>query len=201
MKKSHISIIVSLILIIALIVVVNAGLIHAPQIRNQVNKSNNTTTSITNKTYTGNGLTFNYPADWRQIENLDSPSRWGYTDPIVAFYDPNDSSGNEDYIDTYFYIKQRNVGSLDEQLSTYRSDIADLGQTEVSERNITVNGMRAVELIKTWSVGDKQYQALTVHIEAVPGSKYYRIGCVTRKENYNTNLPKFELIVNSFNLQ
>jgi len=51
-------------------------------------------------------------------------------------------------------------------------DIANIGQTEVSERNITVNGMRAVELIKTWHADEIRYQALTVHIEAVPGSKY-----------------------------
>ena len=174
MRKIHITIIMSLILIIALIVVVNAGLSYKPQIGNQTNKSNNTTPYIANNTYAANGLTFNYPADWKQIKNLNSPSRWGYGNPIVAFYEPI-GSGSENEIETYFYIKQRNVESLDEMLSDYRSDIADIGQTEVSERNITVNGMRAVELIKTWSVGNQQYQALTVHIEAVPGSQYYRI--------------------------
>ena len=201
MKKSHIIIIAFLILIIvSLIVVVNAELIYSHQIKNQINKSNNTTSYIANNTYAANGVTFNYPADWKQIENLDSPSRWGYGNPIVAFYKPI-GNGSENEIETYFYIKQRNVGSLDEMLSDYRSDIADIGQTEVSERNITVNGMKAVELIKTWSVGNQKYQALTVHIEAVPGSQYYRIGCVTRKEDYNTTLPKFELVVNSFKLQ
>ena len=201
MKKSYISIIVLLILIvISLIIVVNAGLIHHPQIGNQINKSNNNTTYIPNNTYAANGLTFNYPADWKEISNLDSPSRWGYGDPIVAYYEPI-GNGSEDYIETYFYIKQRNVGSLDEMLSDYRSDIAAIGQTEVSERNITVNGMRAVELIKTWRNGDTQYMALPVHIEAVSGSKYYRIGCVVPANEYNATLPKFEMVVNSFKLQ
>ena len=90
------------------------------------------------------------------------------------------------------------MGSLSEMLKIYRSDIASIGQTEVSERNITINGMKAVELIKTWHVGNKQYKALTVHIEAVPGFKYYRIGCVVPASEYNATLPKFEMVVNSF---
>lgn len=90
------------------------------------------------------------------------------------------------------------MDSLEEQLSSYRSDIAEIGQTEVSERKITVNGMKAVELIKTWQGDGKQYRALTVHIEAIPGSVYYRIGCVTPADKFNATLPKFELIVYSF---
>ena len=162
-----------------------------------VHKYINNTTNIPNNTYTGNGLTFNYPADWKQISNLYSPSRWGYPNPFVAYYEQNGNNG-EKYIETYFYIKQRDVGSLSEMLKIYRSDIASIGQTEVSERNITVNGMKAVELIKTWRVGNKQYKALTVHIEAIPGSKYYRIGCVVPASEYNATLPKFEMVVNSF---
>ena len=199
MNKSYFSIIVALILIVALIAVFT-GVFYPHHSGNQTNTSNNNTTYIPNNTYSANGLTFNYPADWKQISNLDSPSRWGYGDPIVAYYQPI-GNGSEDYIETYFYIKQRNVGSLDEMLSDYRSDITAIGQTEVSERNITVNGMRAVELIKTWRNGDTQYMALTVHIEAVPGSKYYRIGCVVPASEYNATLPKFEMVVNSFKPQ
>ncbi|MGP8024070.1 MAG: PsbP-related protein [Methanobacterium sp.] len=199
MNKSYFSIIVALILIVALIAVFT-GVFYPHHSGNQTNTSNNNTTYIPNNTYSANGLTFNYPADWKQISNLDSPSRWGYGDPIVAYYQPI-GNGSEDYIETYFYIKQRNVGSLDEMLSDYRSDITAIGQTEVSERNITVNGMKAVELIKTWRNGNIQYMALTVHIEAVPGSKYYRIGCVVPASEYNATLPKFEMVVNSFKPQ
>jgi hypothetical protein len=202
MNKSYFIIIVALILIVAIIAVF-AGVFHPYQSVNQTNTtntSNNNTTYIPNNTYSANGLTFNYPADWKQITNLDSPSRWGYGDPIVAYYQPI-GNGSEDYIETYFYIKQRDVGSLDEMLSDYRSDIAAIGQTEISERNITVNGMKAVELKKTWTNGNIKYQALTVHIEAVPGSEYYRIGCVVPASEYNATLPKFEMVVNSFKPQ
>ena len=34
-----------------------------------------------------------------------------------------------------------------------------------------------------------------------PGSKYYRIGCVVPASEYNTTLPKFEMVVNSFKPQ
>lgn len=142
-------------------------------------------------------MTFEYPSGWKQISNLHYPSRWGFPDPEVAYYEPI-GNGTEYYIETYFYVKQRDVHSLDEMLKDYRRDIANIGQTEVSERNITVNGMKAVELIKTWRNGNMQYKALTVHVEAVPGSKYYRIGCVVPANQYNTTLPTFEMVVNSF---
>ena len=160
----------------------------------------NIVTNISNNTYSANGVTFNYPAGWKQISNLNKPSRWGYGNPIVAYYQPI-GNGSEYYIETYFYIKQRNVTSLDEMLSDYRTQIASIGQTEISEQNITVNGMKAVELIKTWHNGNIQYKALTVHIEAVPGSKYYRIGCVVPASEYNATLPEFLMVVNSFKPQ
>jgi len=154
---------------------------------------------ISNSTYSGNGVTFNYPAGWKSISNLNSPSRWGYGNPFVAYYQPI-GKGSPQYIETYFYIKQKDVGSLDKMLGNYRSDIASIGQTEISERNITVNGMKAVELFKTWRTGNIQYKAMTVHIEAVKGSRYYRIGCVVPASQYNATLPKFEMVVNSFKL-
>jgi len=157
----------------------------------------NSTLNLPHNTYSANGLTFNYPADWKQISNLNKPSRWGYGNPIVAYYQPI-GNGTEYYIQTYFYIKQRDVKSLDEMLSDYRTDIAQIGQTEVSEKKITINGMKAVQLIKTWRNGNIQYKALTVHIEVIPGSKYYRIGCVVPASEYNATLPKFEMVVNSF---
>ena len=163
--------------------------------------SGDSVTSIPNSTYSGNGVTFNYPASWKSISNLTSPSRWGYGNPFVAFYQPIGGNGSSKYIETYFYIKQKDVGSLDEMLSNYRSDIASIGQTEISERNITVNGMKAVQLFKTWRTGNIQYKAMTVHIEAVKGSKYYRIGCVVPASEYNATLPKFQMVVNSFKLK
>lgn len=152
---------------------------------------------ISNSTYSKNGLKFDYPSNWKQISNLNYPSRWGFPDPAVSFYQPI-GEYNESYIETYFYIKQRDVHSLDEMLHDYRRDIANIGQTEVSERNLTIHGMKAVELIKTWRTGNKQYKALTVHFEVVPGSKYYRIGCVVPANEYNQTVPIFEMVVNSF---
>ncbi len=164
------------------------------------NSTSNNTTDIAYSTYAAKGITFNYPSDWVQITNLGVPGRWGFTNPVVAFFDPEGNKTEADELNTYFYIKQRHVRSLEQMLSTYRVAIADMGQIRVSERNITVNGMGAVELIKTWNNGDKQFRALTVHIEVIPGSLYYRIGCVTPEDQYNSALPIFEKVVYSFNV-
>jgi len=54
-------------------------------------------------------VTFNYPADWKQIENLDSPSRWGYGNPIVAFYKPI-GNGSENEIELIFTLNKETWG-------------------------------------------------------------------------------------------
>lgn len=167
--------------------------------QNATNNSNsNNTTCIPNSTYTGHGITFNYPAGWIQMYNLDAPSRWGFGNPVVAFFESEGNKTEYDSITTYFYIKQRGVSSLDEMISVYRIDIAEIGQTYVSHRNITVNGMRAVELIKEWNVSGRPYRAITAHIEVIPGSLYYRIGCVAPQDQWNETLPKFEMVIYSF---
>lgn len=183
-------------LIFILFFMFNSGLIHSPTLNdnNQINNSN--LSYIENRTYAENGVTFNYPAEWKPIDNLYNKARWGVGPATVAFEDPSDPIN-----ETYFYIKPRYVNSLEQQMSTYRVDIANLGQEEVSSRNITVNGMRAVELIKSWYKDGIPKQALTVHYEVVPGSVYYRFGGVTTLERYNETLPKFELVVYSFQAQ
>lgn len=182
-----------------ILVLIGGGMIFHNNSNNSGIAPGNTATSIPNSTYTGNGVTFVYPAGWKPISDLYSPSRWEYPNPFVAYYEPLEN-GNASYIETYFYIKKRDVGSLDEMLRIYRSNIASIGQTEVSEQNITINGMKAVELIKTWHAGGMQYRVMTVHIEAVPGSKYYRIGCVVPDSRYNQTLPQFKMVANSFKL-
>ncbi len=165
---------------------------------NNSTSNNNSTNYIPNETYAGHGITFNYPAGWIQMYNLNAPSRWGFGNPVVAFFEPEGNKTESDSITTYFYIKQRGVTSLDQMIEAYRIDIAEIGQTYVSHRNITVNGMRAVELIKEWNVSGRPYRAITAHIEVIPGSLYYRIGCVTPQDEWNESLPKFEMVIYSF---
>lgn len=192
-------VVISLIVVVFVAFILFSGIYPIDQ-KSNVTANNTTTPQIATSTYAANGITFQYPSEMIQINNLNSPSRWGITDPVVAFYEPEGDKTENDDLNTYFYIKQRSVTSLDDQISSYRIDIAEIGQTEVSSRNITVNGMNAIELIKTWHAGGKQYKALTVHIEAVPGSVYYRIGCVTPADEFESNLPKFEVIVQSFKI-
>ncbi len=72
------------------------------------------------------------------------------------------------------------MASLDQMIEAYRIDIAEIGQT-ASHRNITVNGMRAVELVKEWNVDGNSY-IITAHIEVIPGSLYYRIDALLLRQ-------------------
>jgi hypothetical protein len=201
-KKPVKTIIISVIAVLVVILVLLLAFTNIIPLGNQIiaanNSTENSTPSIPNSTYTGHGITFNYPAGWIQMYNLDAPSRWGFGNPVVAFFEPEGNKTESDSITTYFYIKQRGVTSLDQMIEAYRIDIAEIGQTYVSHRNITVNGMRAVELIKEWNVNGRPYRAITAHIEVIPGSLYYRIGCVTPQDQWNESLPKFEMVIYSF---
>lgn len=201
-KKSVKSIVViSLIVLIAIfaVLVIFTNIIPLGNLTtNNSNLNNNSTNYIPNETYADKGITFNYPAGWIQMYNLDAPSRWGFGSPVVAFFEPEGNKTESDSITTYFYVKQKNMASLDQMIKAYRIDIAEIGQTYVSHRNITVNGMRAVELVKEWNVDGRPYRAITAHIEVIPGSLYYRIGCVTPQDKWNESLPKFEMVIYSF---
>lgn len=198
-KRSFKPIIIGVITILAIFLVALIVFNNYPALNHATNNStSNDTSHIPNSTYTGHGITFNYPAGWIQMYDLDKPSRWGFGNPVVAFFEPEGNKTEGDSITTYFYIKQRGVTSLDQMIEAYRIDIAEIGQTYVSHRNITVNGMRAVELIKEWNVSGRPYRAITAHIEVIPGSLYYRIGCVTPQDEWNETLPKFEMVIYSF---
>jgi hypothetical protein len=143
--------------------------------------------SIPNKTFSGNGLTFNYPAEWQQVKT--STFKF-YTGADLAFLDSNDNN-------TGFYLKRVYGGSLPNVVSPYKAQIRGMGETFLSDRNITVNGKNAVELIKTWKNNETQYKAMVVIIEVVPGSTYYRMAFPTTVERFDSMYSKFYIVVNS----
>lgn len=112
--------------------------IHPTEIH--FNNFNNTTQTIPYKTYADHGITFKYPADWKPIKDLHSPSRWGYPpDPIIAFYDPSGNHTEAD-ISTYFYVKQLNFKSLDEQLSRYNMILQILDRPKSQSETLLLMG-------------------------------------------------------------
>jgi hypothetical protein len=185
-KVRHLKILILLIVIIILVAIGGTLLSSMGNNTTKINKVNN---SIPNKTFTGSGLTFNYPSEWEQVK---ASTFKFYTGADLAFLDSTDNN-------TGFYIKRVSGQSLPGVVSPYKAQIRGMGETFLSDRNITVNGKNAVELIKTWKNNDTEYKAMVVIIEVVPGSSYYRMAFPTTVGRFDSMRSKFDMIVSSIN--
>jgi hypothetical protein len=94
----------------------------------------------TSKTYSANGVTFNYPGSWSEVNSSSVQSQVGSLGAVLATVGNSDSG---------FTIAKLNVGSnqilvsLNEWASTYNNSQKSQGNTYVSENSTTVDGVNA----------------------------------------------------------
>lgn len=155
--------------------------------------SNNNQNNET-KIYAQNNISFSYPGGW-EIANTTSPNA------IVAVADPTTvQSGTPT---TLVLIQKSNVTDENNLESVYAANYASFfNNTEyqqVSEGNITVNGVNALENIyKTNGSGDqRQYRAVWFS----SNGNIYVVLCIAKVADFEKQQPNFNLVVNSFNAQ
>jgi predicted Zn-dependent protease len=152
------------------------------------NQSNET------KTYAQNNISFSYPGGW-EIANTTSPNA------VVAVADP--TTVQSGVPTTLVLIQKSNVteGSNFESVyaANYASFFNNTEYQQVSEGNITVNGVNALENIyKTNGTGDqRQYRAVWFD----SNGNIYVVLCIAKVTDFEKQQPNFNLVVNSFKAQ
>jgi hypothetical protein len=152
------------------------------------NKQSNAT-----KTYSQNNISFNYPGDW-EIANTTSPNA------VVAVADPNTVQNGSP---TTFVLIQKPAVTKGSNITTlYAANYASFFNNtyqQVSEGNVTVNGVNTLENIyKTNTTGDqKQYQAEWL---SENGTIYVML-CVANASDFENQQSNFNLILDSFKAQ
>lgn len=169
------------------------------------------------KTFSRDNISFTYPGNWEEAPSLTYPTGWAKSNvtnlseelgkmldyPMISVRDINDK-------DTRFDIS--NVGfanSLEELVNSYKSAktyykpvtgllIFHEGAKINSENPLTINGMRAYQIISTSHSG--KYKYMVIFIEKIPGQQYYQLVFTSKIQKFDQEKNNFDLILKSLKI-
>lgn len=178
-----------------LILILLSAIVSASGCTDGGNQTENTTVNQTN-TYSGEDFAVSYPKDWEQLASKAPNS-------IVAFGDPNsaDSNGNVQVNVVIQKVVKPNGTTLQQYYNSTYAQFAsqNLSYQPISEGNITVNGIKAIENIYKINSGvPKQQRAIWMEKNNLP--IIYIILCSAPVSDYQAQQENFDMIVNSFKL-
>ena len=147
----------------------------------------------TNK-YSQNGVSFDYPQNWR-VANVSSPYA------VAAVADPttvqNGRPTTAVIIQKPPLIRGANLKLAYE--NNYANFFNQTGYKKISEANITLNGTKIYENVYTVNTAglDKEYRVAWLSKK----QKIYVILCSALKEDFDQEQSNFDLVINSFQAQ
>lgn len=152
-----------------------------------------------NEVFNANGVTFNYPSGWDNLST--NQVSIGTTDaaPVIASVADPDSIQNNVYKTLVAVQKTPANLTIDTVTSETKTSLIDQGVQIVSERNLTVSGVPATEIVYTITVsGEAKKERM---ILMVKDNVAYSIVCSTTTSDYNSQQSNFDLIINSFQIK
>ena len=143
-------------------------------------------TSIPNKTYSDQGLTFNYPDSWKTTDP-GSPAGIPITTP----------NGGSLYVIDEGSIKEyaSQPPSIPATLDAVADDIRYPVNGTYDKKNVTIGGVRGIEYIPT----GYGYGGQRVDVVFAKGNKLYSIFLTT--DDYNADKDGFEMIIKTMQIQ
>lgn len=162
---------------------------------NNIEQTANQTPSIKTKTYSANGISFNYPSDWQEINKTGN-----YTTAYLK--DPNAKSDDNKSGAVVEISKKASDGIL---LKRYYEEVKS-GATSVagyqllSERTLNVDNTTAYEFVSKAVDKDIEEQYRVILLEKK--GFIYMIACGTRSPTYLSDEEEnFNIIINSFKVR
>ncbi|MBI5679945.1 MAG: hypothetical protein HZC47_03500 [Methanobacterium sp.] len=179
LSRNHIGILLIIFLFIALLVY---------NISNNTNFGYNTnnifnTNDSSIKTYSANGVSFNYPAIWKIEENNEYGSNMIYVFKNRSSYSTM----------AIIQITHNPMGLTDQDAwDLIQNSENPEGTKQISNQTITFDGEKAYEQI---FVGDSMKQQ---YITFVKNENTYSLVFQAPEKDYNNQKPNFDIILNSF---
>lgn len=140
------------------------------------------------KTYSGNGITFQYPGDWGENWTSSVQQSFGSSGSILVSLGSGDSG---------VAIAKVNMGSLAISLSdfaaAFKTGMTGSNMTFVSEKNRTIDGVTGYELV----VKDNSANMYGSFTLLQKNGNLYLIMIATKDNNQET----IDMILNSFKVQ
>ena len=152
-----------------------------------------------NEVFNANGVSFDYPSGWDKLSPEDVSIGTSDAAPVIAVVaDPN-SKKNDVYKTLVASQKTSTDLPLSKVVSSTKNSLTKQGIEIVSERNLTVSGVPASELVYTVTVSGEAKKERMVLL--VKDNTAYSIICSTTAANYDSQQSNFDLIVNSFKIK
>ena len=98
----------------------------------------------TNKTYSANGVSFTYPGNWTEQNLTSLQSEAGSSADVLGVV--GDGAVNKFGVFKLNPSSNQRVVSLSEWASNYNSTMKNQGSAYVSEKSLTVNGVKAYQM-------------------------------------------------------
>lgn len=154
--------------------------------------------NINSKTYSNNGISFNYPAYWQEIPNIKTALA------MVAIGDPNSINQSTKNVNTVVVIQKIPTSSGITLKQAYDNNYAQLLAKDssfkaISDANTTVDGTIAYVNTHIVNVNGIEKQEKAVWLEK--SGYIYVILCGALSNAFNGQQANFDMIINSFKVQ
>ena len=147
--------------------------------------------------YSSNGISFNYPNNWKEISNVQTPNA------IVGVGDPDSVDNSTGKVTTLVLVQKVALpsGSTLKQFydTTYTQFAQDPSFKTISDTTTTVDGTTAYIKTYTANVNGVQKEEKAVWLEK--NGNIYIILCGTLPPLFDSQQANFNMIINSFNVQ
>jgi len=141
--------------------------------------------------YEGSGISFDYPMGWVTGTVMDLPGA------IVVVEDISRES-------TVFIFKEKANTTLEERYLEYTQkmsrELSEYCYKQISNRTLTVDGSKAYEIVYTFGCDQTQTREQTRTVILQKGDYFYIIECKTTPENFKSENPNFDIIINSLDI-
>lgn len=103
-----------------------------------------TSQSTSTKTYSANGVTFNYPSNWAEQSSSSLQSQLGSLGTVLGVV--GDGSDYKFGISKLIIGENQRMASISEWASNYNTTMKSQGKTYVSEKQRTIDGVEAYQI-------------------------------------------------------
>lgn len=158
-------------------------------------ENNAETSEITTKTYSANGISFNYPSNWKEINKTGN-----YT---IAYLKDPDAKSDDNKSGAVVEISKKSSDGI--PLKRYYEEVkrgaeSVAGYELLSERTFKVDNTTAYEFVSKATDKDIEEQYRVVLLEKK--GFIYMIACGTRSPTYLSDEEEnFDIIINSFKVR
>ncbi|HML04888.1 MAG TPA: PsbP-related protein [Methanobacterium sp.] len=155
-------------------------------------------TSQKQNNYSSNGISFNYPNNWKEITNVTTQNA------IVAVGDPDSADQQTKNVNTLVVVQKVALPSGSTLKQFYDSTYAQFAAQDpsfktISDTTTTVDGTTAYINTHTVNVNGVQKEEKAVWLEK--NGSVYVILCGTLPPIFDSQQANFNMIINSFKIQ